>query len=98
MDLLGTVFGALFGLAFFAGIPGYFVLQTWTLFRFADGWRKAALLPLLGAIPTIFWSLYALSQGSNLWPLTFIFFAPMGAFYLAGLMALHHFARRRAAA
>ena len=98
MDLLGTVLDALSGLAFFAGVPGYFVLQSWTLFRFGGGWRKAALAPLLGAILTMLWSLSAPSQDSNLWPLTFIFFAPVGTLYLVVLMLLRRFAPHGATA
>jgi len=77
------------GFAFMAGVPGYFVLQPWALIRFRGGWRIAALVPLIGAVPTIVWSLYALSKDSNLWPLTFIFFAPLGSLYLVALMLLH---------
>jgi hypothetical protein len=89
---------ALFPIAFMAGILGYFVLQPWALTRFRDGWRVAALIPLLGAVPTALWSLYALSQDSNLWPLTFIFFAPVGSFYLVILMVLRHLSTPRATA
>ena len=60
--------------------------------RFRGGWRIAAMVPLMGAVPTVLWSLYALSQNSNLWPLTFIFFAPAGALYLVVLALLRHFA------
>ncbi|HSM96220.1 MAG TPA: hypothetical protein VLT91_09270, partial [Rhizomicrobium sp.] len=51
----------------------------------------AAMVPLIGAAPTIVWSLYALSQDSNLWPITFIFFAPVGSFYLIALIATRYF-------
>ena len=86
------------GFAFMAGVPGYFVLQPWALMKFSGGWRRAALVPLLGAVPTIFWSLYALSRDSNLWPLTFIFFAPVGSLYLAVVAFLRHFTQDRAIA
>ncbi|HWD50066.1 MAG TPA: hypothetical protein VG309_09050 [Rhizomicrobium sp.] len=86
MDIIGTITGALFAVVFAGGVPAYIVLQQWTLMRFRGGWRIAAMVPLLGAIPTIAWSLYALSRDSNLWPLTFIFFAPLGALYLIILL------------
>ncbi len=86
------------GFAFMCGVPGYLVLQPWVLIRFRGGWRTAALVPLLGAVPTIVWSLYALSQDSNLWPLTFIFFAPVGSLYLVVLALMRHFALRGATA
>jgi hypothetical protein len=77
------------GFAFMVGVPGYFLLQPWLVLRFTGGWRTAALVPLIGAVPTIIWSLYALSQESNLWPLTFILFAPLGSLYLAVLWIAH---------
>ena len=77
-------------------MPGYLVLQPWTALKFTGGWRMAALVPLLGTVPTIVWSLYALSRGSNLWPLTFIFFAPLGFVYL-GILALIRRAALRSA-
>jgi len=82
------VFDLVFDFAFAVMVPGYFVLQPLTLWRFKDGWRTAAMVPLIGAVPTIVWSLYTLSQESNLWPLAFIFFAPLGSLYLIGLMAM----------
>ena len=81
----------LLGFAVMAMVPGYFVLQPLTLLRFRGGLRTAAMVPLIGAAPTIVWSLYALSQDSNLWPLTFIFFAPIGSLYLIALMATRYF-------
>jgi hypothetical protein len=36
------------------------------------GWRTASLAPLAVAVPTILWSLHALINQSNLWPITFI--------------------------
>jgi hypothetical protein len=79
------------GSAFMLGVPAYFILQPLTILRFRDGWRTAAMVPLIGAAPTIVCSLYALSQESNLWPLTFIFFAPIGTIYLTALMVTRYF-------
>jgi len=98
MDTTAALLESLLGLAVMAGAPAYFVLQPWTLIRFRGGWRVAALLPLAGAVPTILWSLYALSRDSNLWPLTFIFFAPVGSSYLVILALLRRFMPRRATA
>jgi len=67
-------------------VPAYLVLQPWALLSLQGGWRIAAAAPLLIAIPTALWSLRALSHGSNLWPLTFILFAPVGAIYLLALL------------
>jgi hypothetical protein len=92
MDQFANSLVAVIGYALVAGVPGYFVLQPWALNRFRGGWRIAAMVPLIGAVLTGLWSLYALSQDSNLWPLTFIFFAPAGALYLVVLALLRHFA------
>jgi hypothetical protein len=63
-------------------VPAYFVLQPLALVRFERSWRIAAAAPLALAIPAALWSLYALTQESNLWPLVFILFAPLGTLYL----------------
>jgi hypothetical protein len=49
------------------------------------GWRVAALAPLLLTVPALLFSLFALADGSNLWPLTLIFAAAIGVVYLAAL-------------
>ncbi|HWA30567.1 MAG TPA: hypothetical protein VG867_05700 [Rhizomicrobium sp.] len=82
-------FDQFLGLFAMAAVPGYFVLQPMALLRYRGGWRKAAMVPLVGGVPTILWSLVALSHESNLWPLTFILFAPLGTFYLVVLMSAH---------
>jgi hypothetical protein len=85
------------GFAAMATVPGYLVLQPLMALHFTGGWRKAACVPLIGAVPTILWSLYALSQDSNLWPLTFILFAPLGFIYLVVLWIAHRGVTRPAA-
>lgn len=85
---MSTLTGLVLGLALMAGTPVYLILQLVAPFQLpAARWRVAALLPLLAAIPIAGWCLYALSQDSNLWPLPFILFAPLGALYLAALLA-----------
>jgi hypothetical protein len=83
-DLAMGVIGSLVMLT----VPAYLVLQPWAAFRLKGVWKVAALAPLVLAIPTILWSLYALSHGSNLWPITFILFAPFGTTYLVVLLLL----------
>ena len=46
----------------------------------------AAAAPLAFAVPAALWCAYALANGSNLWPLVFIVFAPLGTIYLALLV------------
>jgi hypothetical protein len=77
------------GMAVMMMVPGYFVLQVWALMRLERKWRIAAAAPLILAVPAALWCLYALSQESNLWPLVFILFAPIGTVYLAILIGLN---------
>jgi hypothetical protein len=89
-DLLLGLLGSIVTLT----VPAYFVLQPWAAVRLRGGWRIASLAPLLIAIPTAFWSLYALSHASNLWPITFILFAPFGTIYLFVLLLAHRLLMR----
>ena len=73
------------GMAVMASVPAYFVVQPMSLAQWSGGWRKAALAPLLLTVPALLFSLFALTKGSNLWPITLIFTAAIGSFYLAGL-------------
>lgn len=81
----------LLGFLVMAMVPAYVLLQPAALLRLTGGWRIAAAMPLILALPTAAWSLFALSQGSNLWPLTFILFAAIGTLYLVALLVLHQF-------
>jgi hypothetical protein len=79
---------ALIGLLLVWMVPAYFVLQPVALLRLAGKWRIAAALPLILAIPALAFCLYALAQDSNLWPMVFILFAPLGTLYLAALLVI----------
>ena len=69
-------------------VPGYCILQAWFARAWSGRWRLAALVPLAGMVPAMLFSLLALSQGSNLWPLAVIFLAPLGFAYLLVVWAL----------
>jgi hypothetical protein len=86
--MLGEFASGIIGSAVMLTVPAYLVLQPLAAIRLRAGWRVAALAPLLLAIPAVLWSLYALSRQSNLWPLTFILFAPFGTIYLLILLFL----------
>jgi hypothetical protein len=58
--------------------PAYLILQPWAAAKLTGASRKAALLPLLPAIPLLLWCAYALADQSNLWPVPFLLFAPFG--------------------
>ncbi len=81
----------IFGLIMMLGVPAYLVLQPLSLYWLTGGWRRAALAPLLLAVPIAVWCMAAFVAQSNLWPLSFILFAPLGAFYLAVILALRLF-------
>ena len=75
--------------------PLYLVLQIWFAWAWAGRWRLAALVPLIGFLPTVIISAIELSRGSNLWPLTTILFAPIGFAYLAVLGIVRALVKRR---
>jgi hypothetical protein len=90
---MDDLFDLLLDGALMVGVPGYFVLQAFA-FRFAGGWRSAALAPLIVSVPLLGWCLYALAAGSNIWPLPVIFFAPFGTIYLLIVMGLRYWRMR----
>jgi hypothetical protein len=89
--MLGEVVQGIIGSLVMLTVPAYLVLQPWAALKLAGGWRRAALAPLLIAIPAILFSFYALNDGSNLWPITFILFAPFGTIYLIAILLLRRF-------
>ena len=76
------------GAILMASVPAYFVAQPVALLRWRGAWRTAALAPLLLSVPALAFSLFALSHGSNLWPLALIVAAGIGTLYLAALWLL----------
>jgi hypothetical protein len=72
----------------FLTVPAYIVLQLILLLRYSGGWRIAAALPLIGMVPLLIYTLFALVMGSNLWPLMAIFLTPFAFFYLLAVLAL----------
>jgi hypothetical protein len=70
------------------GIPSYLLLQVVSLNRLTARWRKAAFVPLVLAVPIALWCFAAFVGQSNLWPLPFIFFAPLGTLYLVVLLTM----------
>jgi hypothetical protein len=78
-------------------LPGYFVLQLLALVRWRGGWRRAAAATLVVMLPATGHSLFALAEGSNLWPLVTIFASPIACLYLGALFALRRLLARPAA-
>jgi hypothetical protein len=44
-------------------------------------------VPLIAMVPAVLFSMFALSQGSNLWPITVFLLAPLGFIYLVVVWA-----------
>ena len=76
------------GVLIVAGIPAYLLLQVWTAIELRRAWRLASLLPLALAVAMIVCCLRALAGESGLWPVPLIFFAPVAAIYLLGLLGI----------
>lgn len=73
------------GLVLIWASPAYLVLQVVLALWLTGRWRLAALAPLVAMLPLAIHSVVELGAGSNLWPLLFIFAAPLASLYLAGL-------------
>ncbi len=72
----------------FISVPGYFILQVVAFLTLQGNWRRAALAPLLIMLPAVAHAIFALSAGSNMWPIVVIFAAPLGFLYLLLLSLL----------
>lgn len=73
-DLIVTLLGA--------SIPAYLLLQAFLLLRLRGGWRKAAMLPLVGMIPLVLFTIAGAVAGAGLWPLMMLFLTPLALGYL----------------
>ena len=61
----------------FLSVPGYPLLQLFTLWKLRGPSRLLSALPLTFMLPVYAFCLYALTQDSNLWPLYAIFASPV---------------------
>lgn len=92
---MDAMFDLLEGLILGLGTPVYLIVQVWAGLAVREpGWRFTLLAPLLLSVPIAAWCLYALGQDSNLWPLPFILFAPLGVIYLVVVLGLRATVRR----
>ncbi|MBN9079502.1 MAG: hypothetical protein J0H84_25125 [Rhizobiales bacterium] len=80
--------GTILTMFVFLSVPGYFLLQGASLITQRGRWWLAGLVPLAIMVPAALHAIYALSAGSNLWPLVFIFASPLGFLYLTGLFVV----------
>jgi hypothetical protein len=81
----GGALGGLLISLMMGSIPAYLVVQAFMLLRYRGGWRKAAMVPLVGMVPLGLYTLVALLAGANLWPLMAIFLTPIALAYLVAL-------------
>ena len=80
----------------YISILGYLVVQPVLIWQWSGGWRIAALLPLLAAVPLFGHAWLAFRAGSNLWPILLIYFMPLAFLYLVVIAAVRWFVRRPA--
>jgi hypothetical protein len=78
-------------LLIFAAVPGYILLQAVALARFSGRWRFAAMAPLLLMGAAGVHAAFALSAGSNIWPILVVLAAPFAVLYLGGLFSMQFF-------
>lgn len=80
----------------FGAALGYIPLQIWAAVSCRGGWRWAALAPLVLMVPVFGYTVYALAQESNLWPIVWLFVSPLPAAYLTIVIVSYYLAARRA--
>jgi hypothetical protein len=78
----------------FLSTPAYPIFQFYALWKLRGTMRWLAAIPLLVTLPAYAHSIYALSQGSNLWPIATIFASPVALIIVIVVM---FGARKRAA-
>jgi hypothetical protein len=88
MSPLADATSLMTGFVVMLATPVYLLLQVWAPMKLHEGWRAAALAPLLPAVPLLVWCAYAFRDESNLWPVPMLLFAPFGAGYLGIVVAV----------
>jgi hypothetical protein len=84
------------GLGVMMFVPAYFVLQVAALWRLRGGFQKAAAIPLVPMGAVLAYTVLALRDGSNLFPLVLIFASPLTSLYLAGVLLAERASRKTA--
>jgi hypothetical protein len=87
--------GYLLGTLAMLSVPGYFVLQIVFALAWSGRWRIVALAPLVVMLPAMGHAAFALSAGSNIWPIVVILVAPFCCVYLVVAAVVRHLARAR---
>ena len=87
--------GYLLGTLTMLSVPGYFVLQIVFGLAWSGRWRIVALVPLVVMLPAMGHAAFALSAGSNIWPIVVILVAPFCCLYLVVAAVVRYFVRAR---
>ena len=77
LEKIGFTLTAILVPVAFLSVPGYPLLQLFTLWKLRGPARLLSALPLAFMLPVYAFCLYALTQDSNLWPLYAIFASPV---------------------
>lgn len=92
---LGGVFAGLLTFVALASVIGYPIVQILACAKLKGVARLLSCLPLSFMVPVYAYTVYALTQGSNLWPLLAIFASPVALLITTGVWAvvrkrIHH--------
>ncbi len=79
---------------FWGGVIFYPVLQTIAIKGTRGRWKKIAYIPLVLMVFVLGITILGLIQGSNLWPIVFIFYSPVAIVFLILFLAIHALANR----
>jgi len=66
----------------FWSFPVYLALQFVVIIKSNGYWRFLSAIPILPMLLILGYTIYALSQGSNLWPLLLLFSSPAALLYV----------------
>ncbi len=67
-------------------VAAYLAAQCYTAIAWRGGWRRAALVPLVGMVPVVVLTIQGCHEQSNLWPILLLFSGPPALLYLVVLM------------
>lgn len=74
---------------------GYPIVQIFSIIKTEKWWRLFSVLPLIPMIYVIIETAKLYSQASNLWPIVYLFTAPIALLYLIILLAINKVVRDR---
>jgi hypothetical protein len=93
-----VVLGLLMYLIVAFSIKGYITRQRSAIKEMQGLWRILACVPLIAVAVVVVVTIIGLIQGSNLWPIFFIFIVPVAYVYLLVLWAVYRFVQHSSSA